>query len=112
MIKFFQFLIGSKPKGARKNNHHELLRAIYYIKGEVMSAVEELKKAVSDLGTRTDATVAVLGDLKKQVAELTEAIVANPNIDADVKASADAIQESIGKLNSALPPVNGSGPIS
>lgn len=93
------FKSGAKHRGAGKNKHTELLRAVHNAKGEVMAAIDDLKKAVSDISTRVGAAVDEITALKSTVADLQAAIAASPNTDADVKAAADALQDLVGKIN-------------
>lgn len=68
-----------------------------------MPAIDNLKKSVSDLGTRIDAAAGAFTELKKKIADLSAAVAAAQNVDPDIQAAADSIDQLIGKLNVAMP---------
>lgn len=68
-----------------------------------MAAIENLKKAVTDLETRINAGVDALTTLQQKVADLDTALSQIPNLDPDIQTAADEIQTLIGKLNGAIP---------
>lgn len=68
-----------------------------------MPAIDDLKKAVSDLETRINAGVGALTELTQKVNDLTTALSAVPNLDPDIETAANSIQALIGKLNGAIP---------
>lgn len=68
-----------------------------------MPAIDDLKKAVTDLDTRVSAAVDSLTTLAQKVTDLTNSLAQVPNLDPDIEAAANSIQTLIGKLNGAIP---------
>lgn len=74
-----------------------------------MSAVENLKKAVTDVQAENTLVVAKLSavstkltDLTNQVVALQEALAASGTSDADVQAAADALEAGVANVQAAV----------
>lgn len=70
---------------------------------QIMPAIDNLKKSVNDLGVRIDAAANAFTELKQKIADLSAAVAAAQNVDPDIQAAADSIDQLIGKLNVAIP---------
>lgn len=115
---------GSEPSGCRSNRHsvttqgvimknllwwlspiERLIHEMRKTREIIMTALEALAQAQTDVATKVDQAVVIIAtipDIKKQVADLQAALAAVTNVDPQVQATADALQVSVAKLDSAV----------
>lgn len=75
---------------------------LFIPKGEIMSAIQNLKDSVVELQTKSNETVQKLQVLKQSVVDLTTAVSALEQLNPDIETAAAAIRAVVARLNEEI----------
>lgn len=85
-------------------SNSDVLKAVHKTGRDTMLSIEGLNNAVAALKAEDALVIEAVGNLNKQIADLTAALAAAGSTDPAVQAAADAITAEVTKLQMAITP--------